>query len=96
MADYAVADVGLAACSVLFVQSPPLLADQRPLEQGQGRSNRQTRETDRAVGSAARRTGEDLRHLQSAPEGLTPQRSPHQQTVPVGLFRSSRERRRVR
>src|SRR5918995_3699297 len=39
---YAMADFGLAAFSVFFMQSPSFLAHQRQLEQGQGRSNCQT------------------------------------------------------
>jgi len=39
---YAMADFGLAAFSVFFMQSPSFLAYQRQLEQGQGRSNCQT------------------------------------------------------
>jgi hypothetical protein len=36
---YTMADFGLAAFSVFFMQSPSFLAHQRHLEQGQGRSN---------------------------------------------------------
>jgi Transposase DDE domain len=39
---YAMADFGLAAFSVFFMQSPSFLAHQRHLERGQGRSNCQT------------------------------------------------------
>lgn len=39
---YTMADIGLAAFSVFFTQSPSFLAHQRQLEQGQGRSNCQT------------------------------------------------------
>jgi len=39
---YPMADFGLAAFSVFFMQSPSFLAHQRQLEKGQGRSNCQT------------------------------------------------------
>jgi hypothetical protein len=39
---YTMAEIGLAAFSVFFLQSPSFLAHQRRLEQGQGRSNCQT------------------------------------------------------
>jgi hypothetical protein len=39
---YTMVDIGLAACSVFFTQSPSFLAHQRQLEQGRGRSNCQT------------------------------------------------------
>ncbi len=39
---YTMADIGLAAFSVFFMQSPSFLAHQRRLEEGQGRSNCQT------------------------------------------------------
>lgn len=39
---YTMSDIGLAAFSVFFAQSPSFLAHQRQLEQGQGRSNCQT------------------------------------------------------
>ena len=39
---YTMADIGLAAFSVFFLQSPSFLAHQRVLEQGHGRSNCQT------------------------------------------------------
>ena len=39
---YTMADIGLAAFSVFFMQSPSFLAHQRTLEDGRGRSNAQT------------------------------------------------------
>ena len=36
---YTMADIGVAAFSVFFMQSPSLLAHQRQLEEGHGRSN---------------------------------------------------------
>jgi hypothetical protein len=39
---YTMSDIGLAAFSVFFAQSPSFLAHQRQFEQGQGRSNCQT------------------------------------------------------
>ena len=39
---YTMADIGLSAFSVFFMQSPSFLAHQRRLEEGQGRSNCQT------------------------------------------------------
>lgn len=39
---YAMADIGLAAFSVFFLQSPSFLAHQRHLSQGEGRSNCET------------------------------------------------------
>lgn len=39
---YTMADIGLAAFSVFFMQSPSFLAHQRTLEEGRGRSNAQT------------------------------------------------------
>jgi hypothetical protein len=36
---YAMADIGLAASSVFFIQSPSFLSHQRHLAQGRGRSN---------------------------------------------------------
>ena len=39
---YSMADLGLAAFSVFFLQSPSFLAHQRTLRQGQGRSNCET------------------------------------------------------
>ncbi|WP_295445584.1 ISNCY family transposase [uncultured Thiodictyon sp.] len=39
---YSMADIGLAAFSVFFMQSPSLLAHQRALQEGQGRSNGET------------------------------------------------------
>jgi hypothetical protein len=39
---YTMEEIGLAAFSVFFLQSPSFLAHQRRLEQGQGRSNCQT------------------------------------------------------
>src|SRR4029450_402957 len=41
-ARYTMADVGLSAFSLFFLQSPSFLAHQRRLEEGQGRSNCQT------------------------------------------------------
>jgi hypothetical protein len=41
-ARYTMADIGLAAFSLFFLQSPSFLAHQRRLEAGQGRSNCQT------------------------------------------------------
>jgi hypothetical protein len=38
-ASYGMADIGLAAFSVFFMQSPSFLAYQRHLEEGHGRSN---------------------------------------------------------
>jgi hypothetical protein len=40
--EYAMADIGLAAFSIFFMQSPSFLAHQRALAAGQGRSNCQT------------------------------------------------------
>ena len=40
--DHSMADIGLSAFSVFFMGSPPFLAHQRALEEGQGRSNCQT------------------------------------------------------
>ena len=39
---YTMADIGLSAFSLFFMQSPSFLAHQRRLEEGQGRSNCQT------------------------------------------------------
>src|SRR3712207_4407861 len=39
---YTMADIGLSAFSLFFLQSPSFLAHQRRLEEGQGRSNCQT------------------------------------------------------
>ena len=39
---YTMADIGVAAFSVFFMQSPSFLAHQRTLEEGQGRSNGRT------------------------------------------------------
>src|SRR3954453_2936151 len=39
---YTIADIGLSAFSLFFLQSPSFLAHQRRLEAGQGRSNCQT------------------------------------------------------
>src|SRR4051794_555799 len=39
---YTMADIGLTAFSLFFLQSPSFLAHQRRLEEGQGRSNCQT------------------------------------------------------
>jgi len=39
---YGIGDIGMAAFSVFFMQSPSFLAHQRRLEEGQGRSNCQT------------------------------------------------------
>jgi hypothetical protein len=39
---YTMADIGLSAFSLFFMQSPSFLAHQRRLEEGQGRSNGQT------------------------------------------------------
>jgi hypothetical protein len=39
---YAIADIGMAAFSIFFMQSPSFLAHQRRLLEGQGRSNCQT------------------------------------------------------
>lgn len=39
---YTMADIGMAAFSVFFMQSSSFLAHQRPLEEGHGRSNGQT------------------------------------------------------
>ena len=36
---YTMADIGLSAFSLFFMQSPSFLAHQRRLEEGQGRSN---------------------------------------------------------
>jgi hypothetical protein len=41
-ARYTMADIGLSAFSLFFMQSPSFLAHQRRLEEGQGRSNCQT------------------------------------------------------
>src|SRR5688500_19287935 len=41
-ARYTMADIGLSAFSLFFLQSPSFLAHQRRLEEGQGRSNCQT------------------------------------------------------
>ena len=41
-ARYPMADIGLSAFSLFFLQSPSFLAHQRRLEEGQGRSNCQT------------------------------------------------------
>jgi hypothetical protein len=38
-ARYTMADIGLSAFSLFFMQSPSFLAHQRRLEEGQGRSN---------------------------------------------------------
>ena len=38
-ATYSMADIGLAAFSVFFMQSPSFLAHQRRLQEGHGRSN---------------------------------------------------------
>jgi hypothetical protein len=37
--EYSMADIGLSAFSVFFMETPSFLAHQRTLEQGQGRSN---------------------------------------------------------
>ena len=37
--DYSMADIGLSAFSLFFMQSEPFLAHQRRLERGQGASN---------------------------------------------------------
>ena len=39
---YTMADIGLSAFSLFFMQSPSFLAHQRRLDEGQGRSNCQT------------------------------------------------------
>src|ERR1700733_11608236 len=39
---YSMADIGMAAFSVFFMQSPSFLAHQRALSEGRGRSNAQT------------------------------------------------------
>src|SRR3954462_10640173 len=41
-ARYTMADIGLSAFSLFFMQSPSFLAHKRRLDEGQGRSNRQT------------------------------------------------------
>jgi hypothetical protein len=40
--DYTMADIGLAAFSLFFMERPSFLAHQRALARGQGRSNCQT------------------------------------------------------
>src|SRR5690242_15625060 len=77
---YTMADIGLAAFSVSFLQSPSFLGHQRALAEGYGRSNGQTLFGMAATFARKSRSGFGLRGA-SRPDALLAHRPPSRATT---------------